>query len=310
MKYLRYLIPLLLLLGCWHPARAQFKEEAFQQQYNDDVDSLGRDTTDVLFSFKEYFGGVFHKRQSRIGVMFAGSTVFVGFEQIQNKQYWKLPIVYGGLAGTAGAGIYFRNRWKNEGNPDFLKYSQWCFWGTGLIYWGTLFDGVYNYRRDIPHQAGKATLYSVLLPGLGQAYNGEYWKIPIYYGLMVGAAHYMVLNNRNYQRYRMIYNEASAEGSDFTIMNPESAKNYRDIFRRYRDYSVVALVGFYLLQVIDANVFSYMRDFDLSDDIAMRVGPAVITDTPVYAMTGTTPISWNNTGVGTSAVGVSLCLRF
>ena len=297
---------LLLMLLPSLRSRAQFKEEAFTQQYNDDVDSLGRDTTDVLFSFKEYFGGVFHKRNSRIGVMFAGSTVFLGFEQIQNKQYWKLPIVYGGLAATTGAGFYFRNQWKQGAGDQYLKYSQWCFWGTGLVYWGTLMDGVVNYKRNVPNQAGKATLYSILLPGLGQAYTGEYWKIPIYYGLMGGAAHYFIVNNRNYQRYRMLYNELSAEGSTLTIMSPDGAKSYRDIFRRYRDYSAVAFVAFYLLQVIDANVFSYMRDFDLSDDIAMNVGPAVITDTPAFAYGG--PSSY--VGSGTTGVGLRLGLRF
>lgn len=306
MRYLRFILPLLLCLLCVE-TRAQFKEEAFQQQYNDDVDSLGRDTTDVLFSFKEYFGGVFHKRNSRIGVMFAGSTVFVGFEQIQNKQYWKLPLVYGGLAGTTAAGFYLRNRWKQEGNPDYLKYSQWCFWGTGLVYWGTLLDGVVNYKRDVPNQAGKATLYSILLPGLGQAYNGEYWKIPIYYGLMLGAAHYYTVNERNYQRYRMIYTEVS--NGESTVMSADGAKSYRDIFRRYRDYSVVAFAAFYLLQVIDANVFSYMRYFDLSDNIAMQVSPAVITDTPVYAYTNS-QASLHYSGSGSNAFGLRVGFRF
>ncbi|MBR1871932.1 MAG: hypothetical protein IJ795_01840 [Bacteroidales bacterium] len=297
----------LMLTACCWSSRAQFKEEAFTQQYNDDVDSLGRDTTDRLFTFSEYFGGVFHKRNSRIGVMFAGSTVFLGFEQIQNRQYWKLPIVYGGLAGTVGAGLYFRNKWKMEGNQDYLKYSQWCFWGTGLVYWATLMDGVYNYKRNIPHQAGKATLYSILLPGLGQAYNGEYWKIPIYYGLMGGALHYMIVNDRNYKRYRMMYNAASEEGTDFNVMSAEGAKSYRDIFRSYRDYSIVALVGFYLIQVIDANVFSYMRDFDLSDDLAIKVSPAVITDTPAYASVNP---GLHYSGAGATGFGLRLGLTF
>ena len=55
------------------------------------------------------------------------------------------------------------------------------------------------------------------------------------------------------------------------------------MYRRYRDYSILAIAGFYLLQVIDANIFSYMRDFDLSDDIELSLSPAVITDTPAYS---------------------------
>ena len=58
--------------------RAQFREEAFSQQYNDDADTLGRDSTDVMFSFKDYFGGLRHKKEAKIGTMFAGSATAAG----------------------------------------------------------------------------------------------------------------------------------------------------------------------------------------------------------------------------------------
>ena len=100
------LICLGLLLLAILPARGQFREEAFSQQYNDDADTLGRDSTDVMFSFKDYFGGLRHKKEAKIGTMFAGSTLFVGGQQVYNRQYWKLPVIYGGLAATAGLGIH------------------------------------------------------------------------------------------------------------------------------------------------------------------------------------------------------------
>ena len=56
------------------------------------------------------------------------------------------------------------------------------------------------------------------------------------------------------------------------------------LFRRFRDYSTVAMIGFYLLQVIDANVFAYMQDFEVNDDLSMRVTPTVITPYTNYAM--------------------------
>ena len=93
----------LFLLSFSFNARAQFKEKAFTQNYNDESDSTARDSTDAAFTFKEFFGGVRHKRDARIGVLFAGSTVFVGAQQMYNKQYWKLPVIYGGMAATAGA---------------------------------------------------------------------------------------------------------------------------------------------------------------------------------------------------------------
>lgn len=284
-KFLRYFLILILPLSSLSSnLRAQFKEEAFRQSYVDENDTTARDSTDAMFTFKEFFGGVSHKRDARIGVLFAGSTVFIGTGQIYNKQYWKLPFIYGGIGAGIGLGIGFRSQWNKSGDDKYRNLSNWCFAGAGLVYWGALMDEVVNYKKDIYPQAGKATLYSVLLPGLGQAYNGEFWKIPIYYSCMLGSLHFLLTNNKNYLRYKWIHNMATAENSTYDgPVSAETALYYRNVFRRYRDYSIVALVGFYLLQVIDANVFSYMQDFDLSDNISLNISPAVITPETLYA---------------------------
>ena len=279
------LICLGLLLLAILPARGQFREEAFSQQYNDDADTLGRDSTDVMFSFKDYFGGLRHKKEAKIGTMFAGSTLFVGGQQVYNRQYWKLPVIYGGLAATAGLGIHYRHRYNDGGSDHDKLMSNLMFAGTGLIYWGALLDGVAFYPTDSPHLPGRATLYSILLPGLGQAYNGEYWKIPIYWGGLVASFHYYNLNNTNYLRYKRFYNEATdPESTTKPPIFADAALYYRDVFRRWRDYSIVAILGVYLLQIIDANVFAYMQDFDVSDDLSMHIAPAVITPETTYAM--------------------------
>ena len=96
--------------------------------------------------------------------------------------------------------------------------------------------------------------------------------------------HFYSVNRKNYLRYKWIYDQATNPDIQYDGPVQEStAKYYRDVYRRYRDYSVLAIAGFYLLQVIDANIFSYMRDFDLSDDIELSLSPAVITDTPAYS---------------------------
>lgn len=260
-------------------ADAQFKSEAFSQNYNDTGQA---DTTATpMFSLKEYFGGLAHKEEMRIGTMFAGSTIIIGGEQIYQKKYWKLPIIYGGLGATIGLGF----KYKNEGNKQM---SNIMFAGAGLIYWGTLMDGVITYKKGEYPQAGKATLYSLLLPGLGQAYNGEYWKIPIYWGCLLGAYHFYDLNSTNYRKYKEIYKRAT--DTEVPYDGPITAENalyYRDVFRRYRDYSVLALVGFYLIQAIDANVFAYMQDFEVTDDLSMKISPTVIVPDTQYAVTNT-----------------------
>ena len=275
---------LFLLTDCPSVCRAQFKQEAFKQSYTDPSDTTATDSTQVMFSFKEYFGGLKHTRDARIGVVVGGSSVFIGGAQIYNRQYWKLPVIYGAIGAGVGGGLVYRRKWQQEGSEDFRRMSNWFFAGAGLAYWGALMDGTVNYRKDIPVQAGKATLYSLLLPGLGQAYNGEYWKIPIYYGCLLGSVHFYSVNRKNYLRYKWIYDQATNPDIQYDGPVQEStAKYYRDVYRRYRDYSVLAIAGFYLLQVIDANIFSYMRDFDLSDDIELSLSPAVITDTPAYS---------------------------
>lgn len=257
-------------------ASAQFKEQAFTQQYNDDP-SADADSTDVLFSFKEYFGGLSHKNEIRIGTMTAGSALIIGGSQIYNKQTWKLPIVYGAIGGSLGAGIYF----NATGNKEVAKY---CFIGAGFAYWATLMDGVLNFKPSVYPHPGKATLFSILVPGLGQIYNREYWKLPIYLGSIGFAFHLYSDFQVNYARFRDIYIAANDPDAHYDgPITAEQALYYRNVYRRYRDYSILAIAVLYLLQVIDANVFSYMHNFEVDDDIALKVAPAVIMPERQYA---------------------------
>lgn len=260
-------------------ARAQFREQAFNQQYNSDPSSQ-QDSTDTMFSFKEYFSGLKHETELKVGTSFAGSAVIIGGQQIYNKQYWKLPIVYSTIGGSLGAGIYL----NSTGNHNAAK---WCFAGAGLAYWGTLMDGVVSYKPDDFPQHGKATIYSLLLPGLGQIYNKEYWKLPIYLGLMGFGVHYYSDCATNFNRFNSIYKEAQEQGSAYKgPVTMDQALYYRNLYRRYRDYSLLAVAAVYLLQVIDANVFSYMHNFEVGDDLAMKVAPAVIMPENQFASIG------------------------
>ena len=196
--------------------------------------------------------------------------------------------------GSLGAGIYF----NTQGKHDIAKY---CFIGTGVAYWATHMDGVVSYKTTMYPHPGKATMYSLLLPGLGQAYNGEFWKIPIYIGGMGVAYYFYDTNNVNYERYRRIYKEATNKEIDYNGPIPaETALYYRNLYRRMRDYSILAMSLVYLLQVIDANVFSYMHDFEIVDDLAtLSVTPTVITPQSSFALNPAPP-----------AIGFSMGLRF
>lgn len=295
---------------------AQFKEEAFQQTYNEKGDSTAvADTADKLFSFKEWGQGLAHKQKLKIGTMFAGSVFAPGTAQIYNKDYWKLPVIYGGIGALAGTGGYYLYRYNQSKKvydafqADKLKHEDtfgteypfpapeldmrskrtgtWLLAGAGLVYWGSLMDGVVCFQSETEPNPGRATIYSALLPGLGQIYNGELFKVPIYWGGLMASVHYLMNFNTNYKRFKRIHNEATSPDPEIKGNVPisgETAKWYRDVYRRYRDYSIVATALVYLLQVIDANVFAYMHDFEVTDDISMRIEPAVISPYNEYAM--------------------------
>lgn len=332
-KIHRYIFTLIVCLaGFSIDGNAQFKEKAFTQNYNEPGDSTSRsDTADQLFSFKELFGGLAHKREMKIGTMFASSVILPGTAQIYNKQYWKLPIIYGGIGAFAGSGGYYLHRYnKSKKAYDNFMSSKNAFEeangieypfnapaldtkakttgtllmiGAGLVYWGSMMDGVVNYHPDRHPHPGRSTVYSILLPGLGQIYNGELFKVPIYWGCLIGSVHFLTTNNSNYIRFKRIHNEASEAGGSVEGISTETAKWYRDVYRRYRDYSIVATVGFYLLQIIDANVFAYMHDFEVNDDITMNIEPAVIAPNNAYAL------HTNSLG-GSNTYGLRLGFRF
>lgn len=335
-RILKYITATIICLaGFSVSSSAQFKEQAFSQSYNSDTTAVA-DSADQLFSFKELFGGLAHKREMRIGTMFMGSVILPGTAQIYNKDYWKLPIVYGGIGALAGTGGYYLHQY-NKSKAVYDKYTEyatyyegvygspypfeappldlkakktgtWLLVGAGLVYWGTLLDGVVNYHSDKHPHAGRATLYSALLPGLGQIYNGELFKVPIYWGCLIGSVHFLTTNNVNYKRFKRIHNEATSSDpaiSGNVPIDAETAKWYRDVYRRYRDYSIVATALFYVLQIIDANVFAYMHDFEVSDDISMDIEPAVISPYNEYAMR-TSP----SYGIGQNAIGLRFGFRF
>jgi hypothetical protein len=272
-----------------------------------------------------------HKHTIKVGTMFMGSVIMPGTAQFYNKDYWKMPVFYAGMGAFGATGGYYMSKYVKtkktydaymaqkeafEMNFGKIEYpfeaptldldskrkGTWLLIGAGLFYWGSLLDGVICYESETEPNPGRATIYSALLPGLGQIYNGEYFKVPIYWGCLLGSTHFLMNNNTNYKRFKRIYNEASMENNSSPI-NAETAKWYRDVYRRYRDYAIVATAAFYLLQVLDANVFAYMHDFEVTDDISMNLEPAIIPPDNAYAVHTT-----NNSGQ--NAFGLRLGFTF
>ena len=152
--------------------------------------------------------------------------------------------------------------------------------GAMASYLYFLGDGVMNYANYAP-PVKKATTLSMICPGAGQIYNGSYWKVPIVLGGIATMGYIVDFNNRGYQRYRKAY-DLLTDGDDNTVdefKGRHSAtvlKNTRDAFRRNRDFSIILTGAFYLLNIIDAHVDAHLRDYDISDELAIQVAPSML----------------------------------
>ena len=141
----------------------------------------------------------------------------------------------------------------------------------------------------------RALWLAVVLPGAGQIYNRKYWKLPIFYGGMLGCVYAITWNNQMYHDYSQAYLDIMDDDPNTQSYNTflhlgttvtESSKaryqelfrKRKDRFRRYRDLSCFILVGVYALSVIDAYVDASLSEFDISDDLSLRVTPAVFGD--------------------------------
>lgn len=139
-------------------------------------------------------------------------------------------------------------------------------------------------RKIIPRQA---TIRSLMLPGLGQIYNRQYYKLPFIYGGFGAVGYFFV----RYQRvakeaehgYDLLLNgDANGVKATQVLINgsvfrsPTQAKGAYDFYRRYRDLNIILSIVLYAVNAVEANVAAHLKTFDLSDDISMRLEPAVL----------------------------------
>ena len=138
----------------------------------------------------------------------------------------------------------------------------------------------------------RALWLSLVFPGAGQIYNRKYWKLPIIYGGYLGCAYALTWNNQMLKDYSQAYldimdsdpNTKSYEkmlplGYDITGKEErfkEIFKNKKNHFRRFRDMSIFAFAGVYLLSVVDAYVDAELSSFDISSDLSMHLEPSMM----------------------------------
>ncbi len=165
----------------------------------------------------------------------------------------------------------------------------------------TTIEEAFRNKDEKVHSPHKATFYSAILPGLGQAYNKKYWKIPLLYAGIGGMAYGLHFNSTNYIKYKNAYR-------DFLIRDPgnksyehvipptltleevettyadwfeQALENKREYYKRYRDLSYIGMVAIYVLNMMDASVDAHFYNFDVSDDLSMDVRPVMLDPDPI-----------------------------
>jgi hypothetical protein len=135
-----------------------------------------------------------------------------------------------------------------------------------------------------------ATIRSLIFPGLGQAYNRQYWKLPLVAGAFVSLGLIANYNQERYQKYRAFYYIVSPRADDPSYIPPKTVsvvyedglardldvnqlKRLNDGFRRNRDYTFIGIAVAWAFNVVDANVSAHLKTFDVSDDISLKIKP-------------------------------------
>lgn len=125
----------------------------------------------------------------------------------------------------------------------------------------------------------KAGLYSAIVPGLGQLYNRQYWKVPVVYAGLAVAGYFFIDNLNNYQDYRKAYigriNNPYPTDKYVAIYTTDQLQQLQNDYNKYLDMTVLfSTVGF-AMQVIDAITSAHLKNFDISRDISLKMRPVV-----------------------------------
>jgi hypothetical protein len=146
----------------------------------------------------------------------------------------------------------------------------------------------------------KVVWMGAIFPGYGQIMNRKYWKIPIVYGGFLGCAYAISMNSTRYQTYKTAYRDiidTDPNTNSFIQIIPRGytiesyggisgytniLKTGQDNYRRYRDLSIIATIGYYALTLVDAYVDAQLYDFDISPDLSLHFQPVLLDNTNGY----------------------------
>lgn len=135
-----------------------------------------------------------------------------------------------------------------------------------------------EFRPYDPLAPARAAFYSAVLPGLGQAYNGRYWKIPIVYAALGVGTYFYISNDNEYHRYRDAYrirlaggtNDEFSDENGAPLISDSGLQDAQEFYQRNKEVSLLVLIGLYALNIIDANVDAHLQQFNVSENLAVK----------------------------------------
>ncbi|MDB4088316.1 DUF5683 domain-containing protein [Flavobacteriales bacterium] len=134
-----------------------------------------------------------------------------------------------------------------------------------------------NFFSDSIHSPRKATIYSAVLPGLGQAYNEKFWKIPIVYAVIGGCLTAAIINNKDYNvsRDELKFRKHNSRRLNSDYLNFEDAQllELTNYSRKWRDNMFIFTGVAYMLNIVDANVDAHLFNFNVDDNLSMNITP-------------------------------------
>lgn len=124
---------------------------------------------------------------------------------------------------------------------------------------------------DITIKPSKAAFYSAILPGLGQAYNKDYLKIPIIYSALGAGYYFYNFNNKTYKKYREAYKLLQLElPNNYPGVNASALESAQKYHKKYRDLSVLVTAGLYALQIVEASVDAHLQHHNTDANLTYK----------------------------------------
>lgn len=165
-----------------------------------------------------------------------------------------------------------------KGRRDLFTGLTLAVYGINLI---DAYATAHIRNSNRKHVPAKAAYYSTILPGLGQVYNRQWWKVPIFYGGLGVAAYYVIRNRSRYVSFRNAYINFNDPDYVFdsvvpTSLDRASILSIVDFYRTNLDLATLVTAGVYVLNIIDATVFSHLYSFNVDEDLSWRVQPYVL----------------------------------